>query len=237
MDNHVLSQRPALHAEQVLIKAMLAGSFPPGSVLPGERSLAAQLGVTRPTLREVLQRLERDGWITIRHGKATVVNDFWRDGGLNVLSALVRYGEQLPDGFIPNLLEVRLALAPAYTRAAVTRSAAVVAELLNRSDDLDDVPEAFAAFDWQLHRTLTICSGNPIYTLILNGFAGFYEQMARLYFAQPEARASSRSFYAALRGAALSGDAGEAERVARQVLAESIALWQSGAARYHWEER
>ena len=37
--------------------------------LPSERDLADKIGVTRTTLREVLQRLARDGWLTIQHGK------------------------------------------------------------------------------------------------------------------------------------------------------------------------
>ncbi|MGC6744236.1 GntR family transcriptional regulator [Escherichia coli] len=42
----------------------------PGLFLPAERELSELIGVTRTTLREVLQRLARDGWLTIQHGKA-----------------------------------------------------------------------------------------------------------------------------------------------------------------------
>jgi GntR family negative regulator for fad regulon and positive regulator of fabA len=226
MTNWSAPQRPAVYAEQALLTAILDGTYPSGSTLPGERDLSAQLGVTRPTLREVLQRLECDGWLTIQQGKSTRVNDFWREGGLNVLSALVRYSRQLPRHFVPDLLEVRLALAPAYTRAAVERAAATVVVHLADHTKLDGTPQAFAAFDWTLHRSLTVASGNPVYTLILNGFSGFYEQMAHLYFARLEARASSRAFYAALLDAARREDAPEAERVTRAVMQESIALWQ-----------
>lgn len=219
-------QRPAAYAEQALVTAILDGTYPPGSFLPGERDLAAQLGVTRPTLRETLQRLACDGWLTIQQGKPTRVNDFWREGGLNVLSAMVRYSQQLPASFVPNLLEVRLVLAPAYARAAVARSAATVVRFLQSYLSLDDEPKAFAAFDWHLHRTLAIASGNPIYTLILNGFAGFYEEMACRYFARPEARASSRAFYAALLEAARRGDGEEAEQITRSVMRESMELWR-----------
>jgi GntR family negative regulator for fad regulon and positive regulator of fabA len=229
MMNQSSPQRPAVYAEQVLLTAILDGTYPPGSSLPAERGLSAQLGITRSTLREVLQRLECDGWVTIQQGKSTRVNDFWRDGGLNVLSALARYGRRLPSDFVPHLLEVRLALAPAYTRAAVERSAATVVAHLADHTRLDDTPEAFAAFDWTLHRTLTVVSGNPVYTLILNGFAGFYQQMACHYFARPEARASSQAFYAALLDAARRRDADEAERITRAVMQDSITLWQQAS--------
>lgn len=222
-------KRPAVHAEQALVSAILDGTYPPGALLPGERDLARQLGVTRPTLREALQRLERDGWLTINQGKSTRVRDFWRDGGLNVLSSLVRYGGPLPPGFVTQLLEVRLAMAPAYTRAAVERQSQAVADYLAGHASLDDTAKAYARFDWLLHHTLTVCSGNPIYTLILNGFAGFYEELACLYFGRPEARTSSRAFYAALLEAAREGDAPRAEHIARQVMQESIDLWRKAS--------
>ena len=55
--------------------------------------LAASLGVTRPTLREALKKLDRDGFVTVRHGLPTRVNDLWTEGGLNVLAGLAEHGE------------------------------------------------------------------------------------------------------------------------------------------------
>jgi GntR family negative regulator for fad regulon and positive regulator of fabA len=221
--------RPAELTEQRLLQAVLNGEFPPGSTLPGERELAAQLGVTRPTLREALQRLARDGWFDIQHGKPTRVRDYWREGNLNVLSALVRHSQPLPDDFVPNLLAVRQSLAPAYTRAAVERGADQVIVLLNGYADLQDQDSAerFATADWKLHHGLTLASGNPVFTLILNGFADFYVHMACLYFSQPQARSASRTWYADLLVAARAGDAGAAEHTTRRAMQESIDLWHA----------
>jgi len=219
--------KPAVHAERSLIVAILGGDYPPGSILPAERELATRLGVTRPTLRESLQRLGRDGWLTIQQGKPTRVNDYWKEGGLNVLNALVHYSENLPVNFIPNLLQVRLLLAPTYTRQAVELAPGRVAEYLEDAYTLNDLPEEYASFDWHLHRTLTIASGNPIFTLILNGFAGFYEQMAASYFMQANARQVSHDFYLALYQAVTQNDAGLAENITQDVMQQSITLWET----------
>src|SRR3990170_7275190 len=80
--------RPAELAETRLIAAILDGQFPINSTLPPERDLSTQLGVTRPTLREALQRLARDGWLEIRHGRPTRVRDYWHEGSLGVLGAM-----------------------------------------------------------------------------------------------------------------------------------------------------
>lgn len=218
--------RPAEHAETALLRAILDGVHPPGSALPAERELAARLGVTRPTLREVLGRLERDGWVTIRHGKPTLVNDFWTEGGLGVLGALLRFGTGLPAEFVPDVLEVRRVLAPAYTRAAVERDPAAVAALAGDVAALPDTAAALAAFDWAAQQRLSRLSGNPVYSMILNGFAGLYGQLAPVYFGIAEARAASREFYAALGRLAEAGDVGGAEGAAREVMTASIALWR-----------
>lgn len=223
-------QRPIDHAEESLVTAILEGTYPPGGTLPGERDLSGQLGVTRPTLREALRRLERDGWLTIQQGKATRVNDFWREGGPNILTAMVRFGDHLPQGFVTNLLEVRCLLAPAYTATAVQANAPAVVTLVEPYETLAESAPAFAAFDWRLHHELTILSNNPIYTLILNGFAGFYEEAAERYFTRPEARAASRAFYRRLLAAARKGNAEAAEAVSREVMEQSIRLWQQARA-------
>ncbi len=227
MNTRVSPSRPSEIVENALVSAILDGRYPPGSGLPGERQLAGQLGVTRPTLREAIQRLARDGWLTVAHGKPTVVNDFWREGGLNVLGKLVEHPANLPDDFVSQLLEVRLHLAPAYTRAAIERAAPQLAELLAGVERLGDDPATFARFDWLLHHQLTVCSGNPIYTLILNGFRGFYEEIARRYFAPAEARLLSVDFYRQLGQTALAADGPAAEALCRRVMQASLDLWQT----------
>jgi GntR family negative regulator for fad regulon and positive regulator of fabA len=227
MNNWTAPQRPNNYAESSLISAILDGDFPPGSTLPGERTLSAELGVTRPTLREAIQRLARDGWLTVQHGKATQVNDIWREGGLNVLSALVHYPDHLPTGFITSLLEVRLNLAPAYTRDAIENGNGAVIQFLEQHTNLSDETAVYATYDWQLHQLLTIHSGNPIYPLIFNGFTDFYEQMARLYFSTTGSRARSRQFYAALLETAVAQDPVRAENICRETMQESIEIWQA----------
>jgi GntR family negative regulator for fad regulon and positive regulator of fabA len=226
MKNWYPPPRPAELTEQRLIETFLNGEWMPGCTLPGERDLAVQLGTTRPTLREALQRLARDGWITIQQGKPTRVNDFWWEGNLNVLNAIVRHSERIPADLVPNLLTVRLALAPSYTRAAVEQEPEATASLLAPYPDLDDCPDSFATADWQLHISLIRISGNPIYMLIYNGFRDFYVDMARAYFDHRGTRSASRDFYRALLAAAQDSDPLAAETATYHAMKQSIALWE-----------
>ncbi len=54
---------------------ILEGVLPPGERLPPERELAAQLEVSRPSVREALQRLEAARLVETRHGGGTYVRN------------------------------------------------------------------------------------------------------------------------------------------------------------------
>lgn len=219
-------QKPAEVAESRLLEAILSGDFPINSNLLGERDLAEQLGVTRPTLREALQRLARDGWLEIQQGKPTRVRDYWREGSMAVLAVLARSPSHQSPDFVAHLLELRVLLAPAYTQQALKSAAAEIAVLLEDLAALGDTPSAFAQADWELHHLLTQRADNPVFRLLLNSFQELYILMGERYFSYPECRASSRAFYARLLNCARSGAGCDAEKLTRGVMEESLALWQ-----------
>lgn len=56
-----------------LEQSVFSGRWPAGARIPSERDLAAQHGVSRQTVREALDELERAGLLTRRHGSGTYV--------------------------------------------------------------------------------------------------------------------------------------------------------------------
>ncbi len=218
--------RPSHRVETELIRAMLCGEYAPGSPLPAERELAAQFKVTRPTVREALQRLARDGWLTLKSRQPTLVNDIWRDGNLNMLSALGEGQANPPRELVDELLEVRALLAPDYARLAVLRDPIAVVTALTPCARLGDNPQAFADNDWTLHQTMACASGNRIYPLMLNSFAGLYRQMGFPYFSGSTCRDASRNYYRELLRAAANEQPGVAAELTREAMAESLTLWR-----------
>ncbi|MCB2202933.1 fatty acid metabolism transcriptional regulator FadR [bacterium] len=219
-------RKPAEIAESRLIEGILNGTFQPDSHLPGERELSESLGVTRPTLREALQRLARDGWVEIHQGKPTRVCNYLQEGNLGVLNALSERTEHLPEDFVSDLLSVRLAMAPMYTAQAVQRAPEALLDLLQDREELDNAPDVFAQFDWHLHHQLTILSGNPVFVMILNGFKDLYLNLAPHYFAIADAREHSRFFYNELVKAAKNKDAYRARTLTESIMRDSLTFWE-----------
>ena len=222
----IKAQSPAGFAEEYIIESIWNNRFPPGTILPAERELSELIGVTRTTLREVLQRLARDGWLTIQHGKPTRVNNFWETSGLNILETLARLDQEKFPQLIDQLLSARTNISGIFLRGAVKNSPERVLELLAQADALGDEAEAFAEFDYQLYHQLALAPGNPIYASILNGFQKLYTRIGRFYFANQQARDCTRAFYRQL--AAQARHPGRADAVwllVRQYGADSGKIW------------
>jgi GntR family negative regulator for fad regulon and positive regulator of fabA len=222
----IKAQSPAGFAEQYIVESIWNGGFPPGSILPAERELSELIGVTRTTLREVLQRLARDGWLTIKHGKPTKVNNFWETSSLNILETLAQLDQDgIPD-LVDNLLSARTNISAIYIRGAIKNNAEITIELLKGYLEVEDSGKAYAEFDYRLNKELVVASGNSIYLLILNGFKGLYSRIGRLYFSHPKGREISRTYYQKLIELAEENKADEAIFAVRNYGVESGKLWK-----------
>jgi GntR family negative regulator for fad regulon and positive regulator of fabA len=221
--------------ERLLIEAILGGTYPPGSTLPGERALSKELGVARPALREALQRLSRDGWLDIQQGKSTRVNDFMQEGDLALLIRLLEMQSSLLPTFMPRLLEIWGALAPVYTYQAVANAPEKIVERVEGYRSVAARPEFVARAQWRLHRALAEWSGNVVYVLLLNSFAGLYLQFATQDYAAPAEQSRLRAFWKALADSARRKDAEGAAALVGEHLAAQRVRW-SGERLAGWLE-
>ena len=221
----IKAQSPAGFAEQYIVQSIWNGGFPPGSILPAERELSELIGVTRTTLREVLQRLARDGWLTIKHGKPTKVNNFWDTSGLNILETLAHLDQEgIPD-LVDNLMSARTNISAIYVRGAIKNNPEKTIELINSYKQVSDTGEAFAEFDYNLNKELVVASGNSIYLLILNGFKGLYSRIGSLYFSHPTGREITKNYYEKLIELAKENRFDDAVFAVRKYGIESGKLW------------
>ncbi|MFC4124067.1 FadR/GntR family transcriptional regulator [Nocardia rhizosphaerae] len=107
---------------------VLGGELAVGSALPSERQLAEALGVSRPAVREALQRLAAAGLVSVRQGEATTVLDYRRSAGLEVLPRLLLRGDTIDPSVARSILEARAHNGPKIAELAAARVRRVNAE-------------------------------------------------------------------------------------------------------------
>lgn len=185
----------AAFAEKKIIENILAGTWKPLDTLPPERQLAEQLGITRPTLRETLQRLSSEGWITIRHGKPTIVNDYMLDGSLSILRTLTKYSDITPLSIIEDWLEFRTIILPHLAQKAVLNNNQALIDKLAQKPTSKSSAEIFANFDWNLQYLFVKLSKNTVALMLYNDMHASYIANSEKYFKLSENKEASLEFY------------------------------------------
>ncbi|AZB44383.1 GntR family transcriptional regulator [Bacillus sp. FJAT-42376] len=213
--------------EKALVQSILEQKLLPHTTLKPERELASIYKVGRPAVREAIQRMVRDGWLSLRKGMPPAVNDVWQQGNLMTIASLLNSYENIPREWISYMLELRISLTPSYIRDAVETNRAKAAALLLQANDLKPDAADFARFDWELQRGMAALSSNPLYLLIINSFTDFYITMAVQYFEEQSHRMASRTYYAGLLEAVLAGRSKEAEAITRKMMQDSLKLWRN----------
>ncbi|GAB3791939.1 FadR/GntR family transcriptional regulator [Nocardioides ungokensis] len=140
--------------DQVLAE-VVDGGLEAGEALPSERRLAEVLGVSRPAVREALQRMAQTRLVEVRHGGSTTVRDFRRHAGLDLLPRLLLRGGGLDAAVARSILEARLVVGPGVAALAAERGGpalvaaltAAVEALAGTEDDVERQVHALAYWD------------------------------------------------------------------------------------------
>ena len=227
-DNDILkAQSPAALAEEYIVKSIWQDVFPAGSNLPSERDLADKIGVTRTTLREVLQRLARDGWLTIQHGKPTNVNNLWDPAGPNIIETLIGLDMQSAPLIIDNMLSLRSKMSESYIYEAVKNSPQQSASLFAELDQLQNTAQDYTEFDYKLFRQFTVVANKPFYRLIFNSLKGVYQRIGFLFFKEEKHRELTKTFYLEMQQICLAGNADAVVDCIRKHNLRSSTYWKA----------
>lgn len=204
-----------------LLGEVLGGAIAPGEPLPSERRLAEVLGVSRPAVREALQRLVHAGYVDVRQGDATTVRDFRRLGGLDLLPRLLLAGGGLDLAVARSILEARAHVGPTIAELAAGRGGARVAPLLERvvaelAADDDGVRRQHAALAFWDH--LVEAADSITFRLMFNSMRAAYVPLIEALAPLMAAEVDRVEAYAALTDAVRDGDAGLARERATDLL-------------------
>jgi len=176
---------------------IFSGAYPASSMLPPERSLAIELGVSRNIVREALKELGERGLITAEQGRGTFVTrpeDTTASTGA-MSRALYRRGATPRD-----LIEGRTTLEGRLAELAAARTSEGFVHALHQAEaailGASGVRERARA-DLALHRIIAKEPGNPVLLVMFESIESFtFDVMMRSHSDQslsndPDARHSS----------------------------------------------
>ena len=200
----------------VLLGRVRAGEWALGERLPGETTLAAQLGVGRSTVREAIRQLAGRGVLSARQGAGVFVT---------ALDVREDWDAVLQRADIVSVIEARTAIeAEASALAAERRSAndlrAIRRALRLRKQRRTELEEHVDA-DLAFHRAIVVAAANPSLTELFDGFTPRLRQTMiamlriRAVFGGDEDHAAHERMADAIR----SGDAALAAGLSRSHLA------------------
>lgn len=181
------------------IKAMItSGDLRPGDRLPREADLAAQLGVSRNSLREAVRALSLVRILDVRQGDGTYVSSMSTESLLEALSFLLEFRR---DTGVVQFLEVRRILEPAAAAiAARTMSAEQVAGLraaVDATEHSADIPE-LVHHDLAFHSAIAAGTGNAVLASMVDSVSMPTER-ARIWRGLTEENAVTRTMEEHLR--------------------------------------
>ncbi len=200
-------------AADALLARLRSGEWEVGDRLPGETTLAPQLGVGRSTVREAIRRLAGIGVLATRQGSGVFVTRLDAPSGLDVL---------LDGAAIDAVIEARI---------AIEAEAAALAALRRTEEDLDAIRAALAIraahraelvrhveTDTDFHRTVIAAAHNPVLLEMFDGITAHLRRaMVDMLRSRPEPFGGDddHDIHTRLLAAVEQGDAAAAAQLSR----------------------
>jgi GntR family transcriptional regulator, transcriptional repressor for pyruvate dehydrogenase complex len=206
--------------DQVLSE-VVDGELAAGETLPSERRLAEVLGVSRPAVREALQRMAQTRLVEVRQGGATTVRDFRRTAGLDLLPRLLVRSGNLDTAVARSILEARLVIGPGVAALAAERAGPAVAATLTGTVDAlaatdDDVErQRHALAFWDL---VVDAADSLTFRLMFNSLRAAYEPALEALAPLMREEVGQAGSYRVLTAAIAESDPDTARAAAERVL-------------------
>jgi GntR family transcriptional repressor for pyruvate dehydrogenase complex len=212
------------------LRSLIAGGgLRPGDRLPGERELARDMGVSRPSVRSGLRALAAMGVITSRRGAGTFVTAGPPVLGSEPLSLLAALHGFTPDEMFEARRILEVGVAGLAAEHATDEQLAVLADEVSEMFAALDDPLAFLVHDVRFHRSIASGCGNRVLSAVAAMVSALvYEERQATAQRSPERRQSAeqhRRIYRAIKArdpaAARAAMADHLERAWRAQAAEA----------------
>lgn len=145
----------------VLINCINTGQFAPGAMIPSERDLSKQLGVSRSSIREALIALEITGWVEIRTGNGVYVSNPLPNGSPVVHS--VSAEEEFSLQSLVKARQIYEAMTAELAAINGTEEQRIkLKEIARELNELNANNDAFLEADRRFHLMISEMTGNEV---------------------------------------------------------------------------
>jgi DNA-binding FadR family transcriptional regulator len=154
---------------ELLLNLIVEGKFEIGEMLPPERILCQELGVSRTVIREAIKSLETRGVLKVIHGKGIqVVPATSHDISAAFMLYLRRRQREVSMG---DLIVVRFALETEIARQAALNASQseidALGEILDNGEKVLEEMQAYVTADLEFHLHLSNMTHNILFVAIL----------------------------------------------------------------------
>lgn len=150
--------------------------FAPGAVLPPERVLAEQFGVSRTSVREAIRVLEHAGVLDVRTGSGTYVAESALSSASILRTRATLEGDQSP----LDLIVARRGIEPLSAEIAATqrrdRDLRAIAQIIDQHEAVVDGDGDPREIDIAFHLAIAEASHNMVLRLVADQLAGIMRQ-------------------------------------------------------------
>lgn len=153
----------------LLLNFIINGKLKVGDMLPPERVLCEELGVSRTVLREAIRSLETIGVLTAIHGKGTKVNPVESS---EISHAFMLYLRRLNQKIsVKDLYELRFIIEPEIARLATLNASdediekleTIIERMKTKKNEIDE----FISIDLEYHLQIAKMTRNIFFTTII----------------------------------------------------------------------
>lgn len=184
-----MAKKPSIKEKftSIIESRILSGELEIGQRMPPEREISASLGISRTIIHAGIIELAAKKVLRIVPRKGTYVNDYRREGTLELYTQLMQYTGNMDEELFKSLMEYRDIFETANARLAATNRAdediPLLLDLLDKERAAESLEEA-VDLDYEMHLQIALATKNMIIPMTISSMQAMYKTLVRLFYGQ-----------------------------------------------------
>jgi len=165
---------------------IMDGKFTPGMMVPPERELCEQLGVSRTVLREAVRMLVSRGLLETRPGVGTLVKEITSDQVKQPLAMILTQSGSINLDHLNQVRQIlEIAIIQLAAKEATHGEISRLKSLYQKMEENSEIPLEYSILDGDYHRALAEITHNPFLVILLDTIRDSMESVRIMVLKHP----------------------------------------------------